>query len=169
MHRRPKISKIRLKRPKRNNLFCKTMRRMFSMLKRMAVWAQNFKIVKIVVFTVSVFVMHAKNFRMLTVPTPDTTGQHSAINHFFTYSSKFRQPNFFGRFVDAGHATIFTFSRWRSKKFSFAMCAFATYRSFLAHGFVVTFWRTVFSFICSACNVRKFCLAHRAIRCQLQS
>lgn len=142
---------------------------MFSMLKRMAVWAQNFKIVKIVVFTVSIFVMHAKNFRVFTVPTPNTTGQHSAINHFFTHGSKFRQPNFFGNFVDAGHATIFTFSRWRSKKFSFAMRAFATYRAFLTHGFVIAFWRTVFSFIRPTCNVRKFCIAHRAIRCQLQS
>ena len=142
---------------------------MLSMFKRVAVWAQHFKVVKIIVFAVSVFVMYAKNFWVLAIAASLARQQHAASMHVFAHSRKIRPPNLFCGFVYACFRTIFAFVRRRAKKFDAAVRACVFHGAFTAHGFVIALRRTVLGFVGAASNVAKHCSALFASRSHLHS
>ena len=137
-------------------LFAETVRGMLHMLQRMTVWAQNFQVAQVIVFAVSVFVMHTQNFLLRVIPTTLTFKHHTPCQHGFSNRSKRRNPFTFSNFVDASSRAIFSFFGWRTKKIFSAMSATIFYTAFFMHSFVVAFWRTVFGFVCAASNVGKF-------------
>ena len=139
------------------------------MLKRMAIWAQNFKIVKIVIFAISVLVMHTKNFKVFVVSAPNTTGQHAAQHHFFAYGRKIGPPFRLACFVYAGFRTIFSFLRQSAQKFNAAMQTMVMRFTFFAHCFMIAIRATIFGFVDPARNVCKLTPTFSAISFYLHS
>jgi hypothetical protein len=125
------------------------------MLKRMTIWAQNLKIAGVVVFAISIFVMHAKNFWMFVISASLARFNQIAPLHSFSHSGKCWFPQFFCGFINAFFGTIFAFVRRRIQKLRFAMSASVLNGAFFRHRLVVASWRAIFGFIGSAGNVRK--------------
>ena len=139
------------------------------MFKRMTVWAQHFKITEVIIFAVSIFVMNAKNFWVLCVPTFSAFNQHTSRQHAFAHCGKIRFPFGFMRLVDACFRTVFAFGRRRIQKFSAAMYAAIPNRPFFVHGFVIALRAAIFSFVCTARNMRKNTATFSAICRNLRS
>ena len=139
------------------------------MLNRMTVRAQHFKIADLVVFSVAVFMVHAKYFWHFVVPASCARSQHPSYRHLFTYGGKRRLPLLFGGFVNARFRAVFSFVRRRAQKFDAAMRATVLHSAFSVHGFVVALRRTVFSLVGAARNVAKRCSAFFAHRRDLHS
>ena len=160
-----------LPKPPRNpqNLLDKPMRCMPIMLKRVAVWAQHFKVAEIVVFAVSIFVVNAKNFRVFCIPTPNAFGQHSPHHHVFAHCGEVWFPFGLVRFVDTCLGAVFALGRRRIQECSSAMHTFVLNRSFSVHGLVVALRTTVFGLVCATGNVRKNAAAFKAICPNLRS
>jgi hypothetical protein len=127
------------------------------MLKRMAIWAQNFKVAGVVVFAISVFVMHTKNFWVFVIPASLARLNQVAPSHRFSHRSKCWLPQLFCGFIDALFRAVFTFVRRGIQKLHFAMNASVLNSAFLRHCFVVTCRRTVFSLVGPTGDVRKVC------------
>lgn len=128
---------------------------MLTMLQRMAIWAQHLQVAQLVVATVSVFVMDAKNVRRSVVSAPNASSKHVSFDHVFPHGGKVRTPHFFDRFVDTSPRAIFAFVRWRSQKSTAAMLACVRHGAFFVHGLVVAFRRAILGFVCAAGDVCK--------------
>ena len=128
---------------------------MFTMLQRMAIWAQHLQVAQFVVATVSVFVMDTKNVRRSVVPAPNTSSKHVSFSHVFPHGGEVRTPDFFGRFVDTGPRAVFSFVRGRPQKSAAAMLACVRHGALLVHSFVIAFCRAILGFVCAAGNMRK--------------
>lgn len=139
------------------------------MLNRMTIWAQHFKIAKIVVFAIAIFVVHAKNFWVRVVSAPHACRKYVSFEHVFTYGRKFWAPLFFSRFIDARFRTILSFVRRRGQKFNAAMHASVLYSTFSAHRLVVTLRRAILCFVGAAGDVTKYCFALKARSSYLHS
>ena len=139
------------------------------MLNRMTIWAKHFKIVKIVVFAVAVFVVHTKNFRMRVVATTYARREHVSFKHVFAHCGEFCFPLRLMRFVDTRLRTIFALGGRRVQKCSSAMHTVVLNRSFSVHGLVIALRRTVLCLVSTAGNVAKNCAAFFAIRSDLHS
>jgi hypothetical protein len=127
------------------------------MLKRMAIWAQNFEVAGVVVFAISVFVMHTKNFWVFVIPASLARLNQVAPSHRFSHRSKCWLPQFFCGFIDALFGTVLTFVRRGIQKLHFAMGAGVLNSAFLRHCFVVARRRTVLSLVSPTGDVRKVC------------
>jgi hypothetical protein len=127
------------------------------MLKRMAIWAQNFKVAGVVVFATSVLVMHTKNFWVFVVSAAFARFNQIAPRHRFSHRSECWLPQLFCGFIDALFGTVFTFVRRGVQKLHFAMNASVLNSAFLRHCFVVARRRTVLSLVGPAGDVRKVC------------
>ena len=168
--RQPRRSRNRPKRPKNpQNLLGKTMRCVPIMLKRMAVWAQHFKVAEIVVFAVSVFVVNTKNFRVFRIPASNALGQHPSHQHVFAHRGEVWFPFGLVRFVDTCLGAVFAFGRRRIQKRNSAMHTVVLNRSFFMHGLVVALWTAIFRLVCAAGYVRKNVAAFKTICCNLRS
>ena len=141
---------------------------MFGMLHRMTVWAKNFQVLHAVVQSIAVFVMHAKNLFVLIKSASLARHQQSSSFHVFSDGRKISLPIFNCRFVNTSYRAILSFFGWGGKKFCFAMQACVFDGSFIFHRFVIAVWTAILSFICSACNVFKNCVANLA-SCFLKS
>ena len=150
-------------------LFHKSMRCVPIVLKRVAVWAQHFKVAEIVVFAVSVFVVNAKNFRVFSVPTSNALGQHPPRKHVFAHRGEVWFPFRLVRFVDTCFGAVFALGRRRIQKRNSAMHTVVLNRSFFVHGFVVTLGTAVFRLVCAAGYVRKNVTAFKTICRNLRS
>ena len=137
------------------NLFFETVIYMFSVFKRMANRAQNFKIDGVVVSTIAIFVMNTKNFWVFVVSATLTCLNQVAPDHRFSHSCKCRFPQLFCGFIDAFFGTVFTFVRWCVQKLHFAVSACVLSSTFLRHRFVVASWRTILGLVGSTGDVRK--------------
>ena len=142
---------------------------MFHMLQRMTVWAKHFQIAYVIIFSVSVFMMHTKNFWLLCVPTAFTSGHQSSSHHVFAGSRKRRLPMLFSRLIDACFRAIFSFVRRGIQKFSVAVLTSVLNGAFVFLAFVVAFSRTIFCFIGSASDMSKYRRANLTDRCSLYS
>jgi hypothetical protein len=138
------------------------MSNMFTVLKRMAYWAQNFQIIWCVVSVVAVFMMDAKNFWVRVVTTPLAFFYGASPNHCLSNRGKRGRPKFFFCLVNTLFRAVFSFMRRRVQKSCAAVRAFVLSGPFLGHGFPVAHRRTIFSFIGPAGNVGKLCGAYRA-------
>jgi hypothetical protein len=150
-------------------LFKETVRRMLHMLQGMTVWAQHFQVAQIVIFAVSVFVMHTQNFWFGIVATTLAFTYHVTGQHSFSHGRKSWHPNTFSNFINASPRTVFSFFGRRAKKFFAAVKTTIFYAAFAVHSFVVTFCRTILSFVCSARNMRKFRVAFLTVCGNLHS
>ena len=139
------------------------------MLNRVTIRAQHFKIVNIVIFAITIFVMHSKYVRHFVIPATLANGQQPSCGHFFTYSSKRRFPLIFGSFVNTCFRAIFSFVRWSVQKFNLAVRAGILCSAFARHCFAIAQRRAIFGFVCSAGYVCKRHAAFLACRNQLHS
>lgn len=142
---------------------------MLTMFQRMTIWAQNFQIAQIVVATVSVFVMHAKNVWRSVVSASNASRQHVSFHHVFAHRRKIRSPHLFSCFVDTSFRTIFSFCRRRIQKSNSTMNTVVLHSAFFVHGFVVALRTAIFCFVGAARNVLKSDPAFGAYRSHLHS
>jgi hypothetical protein len=145
------------------------MRSVFHMLNRMAVRAQHLKVATVVVFAVTVFVMHTKDFWVRVISALLTRQQQPSCGHFLAHGSKRGLPLIFRRLVDACFRTVLSVVGRRTQKFDSAMHACVLYGAFSPHGFVVTLRRTVLGLVGAASDVAKHCSALFAGRSSLHS
>ena len=113
----------------------------------MTIRAKDFKIIQIIVCTISIFMVYTKNRNMLGISTPFTGRKFPAYLQILSNSNESCLPNAMIRFIYASTATIFPLSRWRCTKFFCAMSALIDNRTFEMHRLVVAFRRTIFSCI----------------------
>jgi hypothetical protein len=139
------------------------------MFNRMTIWAQHLKISQVIVFSVAVFMMYAKNFRVFVVSALNALGQQAAHQHVFSHGGKIRFPLAFARFVNTCHRAIFSFCRRRVHESYAAMNAVILHSAFFMHRLVVTLWATVFGFVGAARNVLKNSPALHTVRGYLLS
>ena len=149
--------------------FCEPVLNVLHMLKRMAIWAKNLKIVHVIIFGVSVLVVNTQNFWVRIISASFACIDQPSRKHIFTNGLKSRNPNIFLWFVYTGYAAINSLFRWASKKNFSTIFAFARNRSFNSLRFVVTFFTTVFCLVRSGRYVRKFITACFAICGNLNS
>ena len=134
----------------------------------MTVWAKNFQVFHAVVQSIAVFMMNSKNLDVCIKTASLARIQQTSSFHIFSDSNETRLPIFNCRFVYASARTIFSFFRWRRKKFCFAMKASIFRSAFAFHCCVIAILTTVFGFVCSARNMFKNRIANFTI-CFLSS
>ena len=142
---------------------------MLTMLQRMTIWAQDFQIAQIIIATISVFMMNAKNLWRGVIPTAGARGQHVSFCHVFAYGCKVWAPHIFSRFVDARFRAVFSFCGWRTQKNNATMNTVVLRSAFFVHGFVIALRAAVFCFVGTARNVLKICSAFSANSVHLHS
>jgi len=123
-------------------------------------WTQNQKICKTIVFPITIFMMYSQNIWVRIVSTFLTFFNHISSQHHFSNSRIFRCKNFFLRFIYTCLRTIYSVFRRAIFKFFFAIFAFIKSCASSFSGFVVTYSRTIFSFITSTRNMFKFFTAN---------
>jgi hypothetical protein len=141
--------------------FLKSMRRVFQVLKRMAVWAKNFEISQRVVLSVSVLVMNAKNARLLVVTAAYAALDLPALLHRLADRRECRLPRGLGRFADTSATAIDALLGWRRLEWLATVLAGQPDRSELMHRLVVAGARAVPSRIRPRCLVFKRLRANR--------
>lgn len=97
---------------------------MFLMLKRMTIWAKDFQIVRRVIVSITVFMMHAKYFRVRSKAATFAFFEPSRSFDVVARRGDSGTPYSFLDFVHASSAAIFTFVAWCIKKYRAAMRAF---------------------------------------------
>lgn len=129
---------------------------MFFMFKRMAIRAKNYKIVQIIVFSISINVVYAKNIFNFIITTFLTYINHTATDHHSSDSCKMRikcRPSFF---IKTHYGTVNSFLIRTTSEFFIAVFAFCYNASSTTTRFIIAFPRTVFSFFCSCAYNLKF-------------
>lgn len=154
---KPSVSRPKSPNPRGNSLLFKAMRSVFHMLNRMAVRAQHLKVATVVVFAVTVFVMHAKDFWVRVISALLTRQQQSSCGHLLAHGSKRRLPLIFRRLVDACFRAVLSVVGRRVQKFDAAVHTCVLYGAFSPHSFVVALRRTVFGLVGAASDVAKHC------------
>jgi hypothetical protein len=135
--------------------FFKTMSDMFPMFERMAIWTKNLKIIKTVVFPISIFVVNAQYLGNSIISTSFACPNHTSQSHIFSDRSKSGIPHFLFRIIDTFHSTINAMFRGVCKKFFSTMLAIAGYRPFKALRSIITLFATIFCSIRARRNVQK--------------
>ena len=137
----------------------------------MAIWAKNLKVLHVIIMAISVFMMNTKNSRLGIVTTPIALINQSTRDHSLSYGSKIWFKRFFRLFSNAFFRTKFTIFTWRIHKFFMTMIAFKFFGSspFQGFTFVITFTRTILSFIYSAGNMLKLFFTYSTISFNLNS
>lgn len=113
----------------------------------MAIWTKNFKILHIIIMTVSVFMMNAKYFRFVIVTTSFTFINQFTANHCFSYSGEGWFKSFLRCFINTGFRAIFSIVTSMANKFLKAMLASIFGFSFISLSHIVTSRRAILSFI----------------------
>ncbi len=121
----------------------------------MAIWTKNFKVLNIIIMTISVFMMNAKNFKLSIITTSIAMANQFTTNHCFSYRGKGWFKNFLGCFINTGFRAIFSFVTCMSSKFLKTMLASIFCFSFISLSYIVTNSRAIFSFITSRRNMSK--------------
>lgn len=117
---------------------------MIEMLQTMTIRAKNFEIISDVIFSISVFVMYAKNMWMPIIPASFTFGYFSTFFHICANSSKRWRSIFNFLFVATLNRTIFfprTFGCWIRNATCLANSWFFSCFSTIS---IIAFMRTVF-------------------------
>ena len=139
------------------------------MFQRMTVWAKNNQIGQIVIFAISVYMMHTQNFWNRAIPAFFASVNFASCKQCLSYSCKCRLPEGFFCFVNTLFAAIFSIFRRAIQKRLTTMSANKIFCAFVDAGFVVTLPRAIFCCIASARNVRKLRSANKAVLRNLNS
>jgi hypothetical protein len=149
--------------------FFKTMSYMLSMFERMAIWAKNFKVKKIIIFPISIFVVDAQYRGNNIVSASFACFNHASQSHIFSDGFKRRIPHFFFRFIYAFRSTVNAIFRGICEKFFPTVFAVARHRSFKALRFIITLFAAIFCNVRTRRNVRELFPANLAVCCNLNS
>lgn len=129
---------------------------MFIMFNRMAIRTQYYKIIFCIILSVSINMMNTKNSWNFVISTFKTFFYQSIFFHFFS-NQRIGINMFFPIYlVVAFSRTIFSFSRFRIKKFFIAVKTCKRSFSSCNLRFMIAFSRTILSRVCTRRYMCKF-------------
>lgn len=135
----------------------------------MAIWAKNFKVRDIIIISVPVFMMNAKNSWLMIIVTSVAFIYQLTGKHCFSYGCKRRFKCFFRCFIYTRFRTILSIMTGMSYKIFKAMMTGILFFSFISLRHVVARTRAIFCFIRPARDMLKFIFAYFAIAFYLNS
>lgn len=128
---------------------------MFHMLNGMTIRTKNYEISKLIIFSISVFMMNAKYFLVFIVSAIFAFINFSSNKERFPNSRKCWIPFGFVAFINASHAAINSFMRFGPKKIFPAMFASVSRFAFCFHCFIIALAGAILCFIASGRNMFK--------------
>jgi putative flippase GtrA len=135
----------------------------------MAIWAKNFKVGHIIVIAISILMMNSKYTRLSIIAAPIAIINQFTSNHCFSYRGERWFKCFFRCFIHTGFRTVFSIMTSMTDKFFKAMMAGKFSLAFISLCNIVARCGTVFSFITSRRNMRKWIRANKTVSLNFNS